>query len=99
MRLSSEQIEQLKTLAASEAGADAQLFLFGSRLDDEAHGGDVDLLLQLPHAATHPARLAARLSARATRLLDGRHVDVVLSAPNLKDLPIQQTALRTGVEL
>lgn len=99
MRLNGEQITLLKRLAAEEAGADARLLLFGSRLDDAARGGDVDLLLQLPEAVSDPAPLAARLSARASRALDGRHVDVVLSAPNLKHLSIHEAALCTGVEL
>lgn len=99
MRLTRKQIARLKSLAAREAGPGARLLLFGSRLDDAARGGDVDLLLQLPQAVAEPAPLAARLSARASRVLGGRHVDVVLSAPNLRHLPIHETALRTGVEL
>lgn len=99
MRLSAEQILQLKRLALEEGGADARLRLFGSRLDDTRKGGDVDLLLELASPATNPAPLAARMAARASRILAGRKVDVLLAAPNLLRLPIHEVAFREGVEL
>lgn len=99
MRLSGDQIATLKRLAVQIAGSDARLWLFGSRTDPAVRGGDVDLLVQLPHPVADPALLAARLAARASRALGGRHVDVVLSAPNLLHLPIHDTALRTGTRL
>ena len=99
MRLSAEQIRRLKRLAVEEGGTEARLRLFGSRLDDTRSGGDVDLLLELASPATNPAPLAARMAARASRALDGRKVDVVLAAPNLKRLPIHDIAFRYGVEL
>lgn len=99
MRLSTEQIASLKRVVKQAAGPDARLRLFGSRVDDTAHGGDVDLLLELPVPATEPAMLAARVSIRASRALDGRQVDVLLIAPNLKRLPIHDHAMADGVVL
>lgn len=99
MRLSAVQVRKLKDTARDEAGAGARLRLFGSRLDDAAKGGDVDLLLELDEAVANPAWLAARVAARASRALDGRQVDVVLAAPNLQRLPIHEFALRHGVLL
>jgi predicted nucleotidyltransferase len=99
MRLDAQHIERLKRLAVEEAGPHARLYLFGSRLDDAATGGDVDLLLELTTPAAEPAVLAARMAARASRVLGGRKVDVVLAAPNLKRLPIHEAALRRGVVL
>jgi len=98
MRLSAEQIQQLKSLALEEGGADARPCLFGSRLDDTRKGGDVDLLLGLASSTTDPAPLAARMAARASRILAGRKVDVLLAAPNLLRLPIRGVAFREGVE-
>lgn len=73
--------------------------LFGSRLDDAVRGGDIDLLVSLSRTIENPALLAARLSALLTRALHGRHVDVLLSAPNLKTLPIHVIAVRDGALL
>lgn len=72
------------------------MWVFGSRLDDSARGGDIDLLLELPRPVEHPALLVARMSARVSRLRHGRKADVVLSAPNLLRLPIHEVALREG---
>ena len=46
MRLTPAQIDTIKTTARSIAGADASVWLFGSRLDENRCGGDVDLLIQ-----------------------------------------------------
>lgn len=96
MRLTEQQAEAICQVACELAGPQARVRLFGSRLDDAARGGDVDLLLELPFATEQPALLAARVSARISRLMDGRRVDVVVSAPNLKHLAIHDVALRTG---
>ena len=99
MRLSQEHIRALKRLAEEEAGPSARLRLFGSRLDDAARGGDVDLLLELDAPGAHPAPLIARLAARASRAMDGRKVDVLLLAPTLMRQPIHDIAQRQGILL
>lgn len=99
MRLEPEHIAAIRAIVAEQAGDDATVRLFGSRLDDGARGGDVDLLVEIPHAVDAPAPLAARIAGRVSRLLDGRKVDVVLWAPNLMTLPIHETARREGVQL
>jgi hypothetical protein len=55
--------------------------------------------VEIPSSVDRPAALAARLSARISRAMDGRSVDVVLLAPNLRRLPIHDLALREGVTL
>lgn len=94
-----EYIEPLKRMAAEMAGPAARLRLFGSRLDDAARGGDVDLLLELAEPVVEPALLVARFATQASRLMQGRKVDVVLSAPNLQKLAIHEQAARHGVLL
>ncbi|HEX7970844.1 MAG TPA: hypothetical protein VF501_01290 [Thiobacillus sp.] len=99
MRLTTQQTRAIKQLAVQIAGAHARVRVFGSRLDDRARGGDLDLVLELPEPVANPALLAARLSARVSRLMHGRKVDVLLAAPNLVRLPIHDVALKEGVEL
>lgn len=99
MRLTTEQANTIRCIAREEAGADSVVRLFGSRLDDAARGGDIDLLLETSHPIDNPALLSARIAARLMRALGGRHVDVLLSAPNLETLPIHTIAVSEGVRL
>ena len=99
MRLTPEQIHAIRLGAAQVAGQDARVWLFGSRVHDQERGGDVDLLLELDVPVSEPAQLAARLSARVSRAMHGRKVDVVVKAPNLMHLPIHSIALQEGVRL
>lgn len=99
MRLKPEQIQAIHTLAAQVAGENVQVRVFGSRLDDAARGGDLDLMIELSDPATNPALLAAQISAKISRALNGRKVDVLISAPNLRRLPIHEIAYRDGVLL
>ncbi|RMG32762.1 MAG: nucleotidyltransferase domain-containing protein [Gammaproteobacteria bacterium] len=99
MRLTPEQIEGIRRIVAEQAGSDATVRLFGSRLDDLARGGDVDLLVEVPRPVDDPAPLAARIAGRVSRLMEGRKVDVILHAPNLRELPIHEVARREGIVL
>lgn len=94
MRLTAEQADAIRRVVREEAGSDAAVRLFGSRLDDDARGGDVDLLLQIPRPVESPALFSARIAARLMRALGGRRVDVVLAAPNLRILPIHEQAMK-----
>jgi predicted nucleotidyltransferase len=84
MRLSPEQRRIITELVRQTAGQQARVRLFGSRLDDNARGGDIDLLIELDTAIETPAALAATLSARIDRALGGRKVDILIAAPNLQ---------------
>lgn len=97
MRLSSEQRETILRVVGEIAGPRARTRLFGSRVDDSKRGGDIDLLIELDEPVGNSASLYATLSSRLSRALDGRQVDVLLMAPNLKVQPIHQVALARGV--
>ena len=96
MRLTDRQIELIRQLATDIAGDQAQVRVFGSRLDDTARGGDLDIMLELPESVDNPALLAAQMAARVSRVMHGRKVDVLLSAPNLMRQPIHDVAFKEG---
>jgi predicted nucleotidyltransferase len=96
MRITPDQARAIGRLAREVAGQDARVRLFGSRLDDRALGGDVDLLLEVPSPVVNPALTAATLSARVSRLFHGRRVDVLIVAPNLRRFPIHDLACDQG---
>lgn len=99
MRLTTDQIQLIKNTALSVLGGSARVILFGSRVDDAAKGGDVDLMIEVPEALTEPALMSARIASRISRAMQGRRVDVLLKAPNLIELPIHSIAARKGVLL
>lgn len=96
MRLSGAQVQAIRQLARELVGERCSVRIFGSRLDDDARGGDIDLLLELMDTVANPALIAAQLSARVSRAMHGRKVDVLLSAPNLMRLPIHDVAFKEG---
>ena len=97
MRLEPYQIDIIRQAIADLAGDEAQVTLFGSRTDDNARGGDIDLLVEIPHPVDEPAWLSARISGRISLKLGGRKIDVVLSAPNLAQIVEKETpSVRVG---
>ena len=99
MRLTDHQVEVIRQLACRVAGSQASVRVFGSRLDDAAQGGDLDLLLELQEPVDNPALMAAQMSALVSRAMHGRKVDVLISAPNLMRLPIHDVAFKEGKRL
>jgi FlaA1/EpsC-like NDP-sugar epimerase len=44
-----------------------------------------------------PAQLSAKIATRVSLAMHGRKVDVIIKAPNLKQLPIHTFALQEGI--
>ena len=80
-------------------GDHAQVRLFGSRLDDAAKGGDIDLHVRVLGAVTNPIWEASLLAAQLQRQLDGRKVDVRLLDTTQDTLSVDKVALSEGVLL
>lgn len=99
VRLSRIQVEVIKKSVLELFGPDAKVFLFGSRVDDSARGGDIDLLVSLTSPAAEPAWDVARLQARIIKQLGERKIDVVLEAPNMLTQPIHKIAHEQGIPL
>lgn len=99
MRLTPFQQFQLKAITREVCGEDAQLFLFGSRLDDNKKGGDIDLLIKLNQevSISNPAWVMAKVQAKVMMKLGEQKIDVLIDAPNLTHLPIHDIALNQGV--
>ena len=99
MRLTAAQIDTIKSTAQAVLGQGVQVTLFGSRVDDEQKGGDVDLMVEVPQPLKEPAMIAARIASLVSRGLQGRKVDVLLRAPNLMEQPIHRIAAQQGIAL
>jgi len=99
MRLAAQHSARIAEEARGLFGPEVQMRLFGSRTDDNARGGDVDLLITVPEPLERPALLAARPGARLQLALGDQRIDIVLEAPNLQRLPIHRIAHEQGVLL
>lgn len=62
MRLSPAQARVIIQCVRQQFGADAGVAVFGSRLDDQARGGDVDLLVECASSPTLRQRALATLA-------------------------------------
>lgn len=99
MRLTSEQALQIKQVVREVFGEQASVRLFGSRVDDQERGGDIDLYIKTPQPLADPAVMAAKTAVKVMKFQHGRKVDVVVQAPNSTPQPIFEIAEKTGVLL
>lgn len=96
MRLTQQQRELILQSVHSRLGPETRTILFGSQLDDQRHGGDIDLLLEPP---TMPPLLQRAQLKLALESALGRPVDLVIHPLDRPATPFQQLARLQGVEL
>jgi predicted nucleotidyltransferase len=99
MRISSLYQAIIKGTAIKVFGARVSVWLFGSRLNDTAKGGDIDLLIKLESPTAGKALLAARYNALLQMKLGLQKFDVLVIDPSSLLQPIHQQALLKGVQL
>jgi predicted nucleotidyltransferase len=101
MRLSSEQIARIKRAVRQHCGEDAEVRLFGSRVDDNARGGDIDLYIKADLPGSDAAIAAeTALWADLQANLGDQHIDLLVDYPSLTQRPsIFQLAQDHGIRL
>jgi predicted nucleotidyltransferase len=99
MRLNQKEIQAIEQTAREVFPPTSTVRLFGSRLDDEQRGGDIDLLIEPPEPLTPQALVEQRnrFIARLYRRLGERRIDVLIAPVGLPDQrPVVETARRDG---
>jgi len=104
MRLTPQQQATLVDGVKRHFGHSARLWVFGSRADDRARGGDFDVMVRCDEGdAGHlvDAKLALLAELHATFDFEDERIDLLLFSPSLHrpPSPIQQAAMVQGVEL
>jgi predicted nucleotidyltransferase len=99
MRLTEPQIKAIKHTAHAVLGEGTHVTLFGSRVDDAAKRGDIDLLFTTPANIDNPAQTVGRIYAQLVRQLGDQKIDILLKAPNLQPQPIHAIAEQSGIQL
>ncbi|ORU93496.1 MAG: DNA polymerase III subunit beta [Cycloclasticus sp. symbiont of Bathymodiolus heckerae] len=100
MRITELQRDIIKQTVFKYFGAGSELRLFGSRLDDSARGGDIDLYVE-PETREVDAIMAAKLDTLLVlhQLLGEQKIDLVINRKVGKMLPIYKFAKEMGVAL
>lgn len=95
MRLTAFEISAIKQAAQTVFGAGAEVFLFGSRVDDAKRGGDIDLYIkpQSGNDLAHKIKFQVLLEQK----IGEQKIDVVLATD--KNRLIEQQAMISGVKL
>lgn len=99
MRIAPEHQKIAKDTVAELFGPEAQVIVFGSRLDDEARGGDIDLLVKLDQPDPQSRRKELTLIARLQQRIGDQPIDVLLIEPGKPPNAIQSIAYEQGVRL
>ena len=95
MRLTPTQHQQILQATRLNFGANANVWLFGSRVDDSLRGGDVDLYVETDQAITLLSALRCKIELEDNLDL---HVDLVVKEEG-KNKPIYQIAKTQGIQL
>lgn len=95
MRLTPDQTQAIRQGIRRHMGKHARIWLFGSRVNDNRRGGDVDLYVEPETAPDLTTRL--RCKGELADALD-LNVDLIVQQPD-RDLPIYRIAKRSGVPL
>lgn len=96
MRLSAEQTRQITRTVSQLAGGSAAVYVFGSRLDDTARGGDVDLLLETVTPLGFILRAQIKMELEASL---GLPVDIIQHVRGEPLTPFQAIAQARAVRL
>ncbi len=101
MRLNDQQCSIIRTAVTENFGAEANVWLFGSRVDDAARGGDIDLYIEsTTDNAEAIVESKLRFLVALYKRLGEQKIDVVIRRPGFKgNLPIYEVAKQTGVKL
>lgn len=107
MRLQKKHIRQIRKIARDIFGNDVRVILFGSRTDDQARGGDIDLLIDSPKREKMNFENKIKFLTELKMAIGDQKIDVVYKKeksqkdfnPKNQNVDIIATALKTGVEL
>ena len=73
--------------------------LFGSRIDDEQKGGDIDLLIELPSKPSNLLQLELKFNAQLLKALGDQKIDILTIYPQMSLNDVHRQTLNTGIGL
>lgn len=97
MRISQNEIKNIREAAKVCFGETAKVYLFGSRVLDHTKGGDIDLYIQ-PGNGEHLFNKKIQMLTMLYQSIGEQKIDIVIQNPEHKRL-IDEIALKEGVLL
>lgn len=98
MRLTVEEVAAIKDAARCAFGDSAVVRLFGSRVDDQKRGGDLDLMVEVA-AIRDQREQKGKFEERFWSLTEPRKVDLLVAVRGEPLGPFEQIAYRDGIIL
>ena len=95
MRLQTKEIQAILEIAKEIYGKGVEVYLFGSRLDDNRRGGDIDLLIRT-NGEKKGVLSRIRMISRIKDVLGDQKIDVI---GDYEDSVVAQEAYKKGVLL
>ena len=99
MRLDPKAIEIITSRTKSVIGEDIAIWLFGSRVDDQLKGGDIDLLIEVNHKLENRVAVACQINAKIQIALGAQRLDIIVKDVDTESLPIHEIAKKNGIRL
>jgi len=99
MRLSQQTQQIIRDTVREIFGVEANVKLFGSRINDDARGGDIDLLVELPSVTAEIERKTMQLTARLQLRIGDQPIDVLVLDPSTPRQSIHEQASVSGIRL
>lgn len=99
MRLTPETRQVIKQSVLDVFGPHATVRVFGSRTNDAARGGDIDLLVESSEPVKDRLKRTLTLTAMLQSRLGDQRIDVIVADPQTKPQSVHEVARRTGVPL
>ncbi len=99
MRLTPLQRKKIKSAINRVLDVPCQVWLFGSRVDNNKRGGDIDLLVEAETVFSNRAEVLCRLHGALVMALGDRKLDILLKDARTGETPVFEIARRTGVML
>ena len=96
MRLNQFEIDSIKKITSKVFGNGSKVLLFGSRVDDDLRGGDIDLYIQ-SESGDDLNKKRIRFIVDLETLIGEQKIDVVLARDSGR--VIEQEALSKGIQL
>ncbi len=100
MRLTNQQVKLIKC-AVKEVVKEmpVHIWLFGSRVDDNKRGGDIDLFIETENDVKNRVETASRIYTKLIFALGDQKIDVLLKDIKTPESKVFKVARETGILL